>query len=203
MPTPETLPLRPRIRARAFRRSRSIRVAIPDRWNRFRRLAGECARSLRGRGAAAGGALRRGRIRDERKACWSTLKEYVFQRAGRTGLLRGVLPRAFPITEVLYNCPKCGGLIEAVLQRHTAQRRRVARPVPSAPLEQRASRYQRRLALSRAVSFPRRQRACGDAARREHAAAGRSHCGAVRRARQASPSSIKDSIRRDRSRTTA
>ena len=125
--SPDLPPLRRRIRGRACRRSRSIRAAVPDRWNRFRRRAGGCARSPRGRGAAAGGALRRGRIQDERQACCLQLRDMSSSVQAELVCFNASCRARFAITEVLYNCPKCGGLIEAVYSGTAARSRRAAR----------------------------------------------------------------------------
>ena len=80
----------------------------------------------------------------------------------------------FPITEVLYNCPVCGGLLEAIYTgealdpAHWKQVWRERR-MTNAP-----ARSERRMALSGVVPFPRLTRIpCGHAARGQHAPADR------------------------------
>ena len=62
----------------------------------------------------------------------------------------------FAITEVLYNCPHCGGLIEAGYAAPDSDAADTQAHLPRPPLEQRPARSKRRLALSRIVSVPRR-----------------------------------------------
>ena len=88
----------------------------------------------------------------------------------------------YAITEVLYNCPKCGGLMEASYD-FDADPAALKEIISRAAHEQRSAGRERRVALSRTVSVSRRFFAGGHAAGREHAAARCADRGAVRRAR--------------------
>ncbi len=89
----------------------------------------------------------------------------------------------FAITEVLYNCPRCGGLLEASYPGWTLRARRPEAALARTADEQPAARCQRRLALPRDHPVPGRIRSRGLAAGRQHAAARRSARGRLRRPR--------------------
>src|SRR5450631_3068504 len=75
----------------------------------------------------------------------------------------------FGITEILYNCPQCGGLLEAVYGK-AAQSANELKTLWRAPHLQRPTGSERCLALPRVHSLFGRPFARGDAARGLHAA---------------------------------
>ena len=79
----------------------------------------------------------------------------------------------FPITEILYNCPRCGGLLEAVYPRPADRAGGVEGAVARPAHLQRAARPERRLALPRVHPVSGRLSPRGDAAGGQHAAARR------------------------------
>jgi len=77
----------------------------------------------------------------------------------------------YPITDVIYNCPRCGALLEAVYAKPSQSAAELKNAVAHAADVERPARPERRVALPRVLPFLSGYQGVVTAARRKYPAA--------------------------------